>query len=450
MKISWDQKKLIFDKVGYEPTEGQLQIHKIDSRIKLIAGGERSGKSTVSAMELVGQFWLGDTYWLVGADYELCREEFKFLVDSFKKLGAVDLKNIHFPSRDQCSMDLAGGIHIETKSAKYPERLAAVAPSGIIMCEAAQMDYEIFLRCLGRLAEKRGWLVMAGTFETSLDFFADKFREYQTGDNSEGGVSFSLPSWSNTYCYKGGYNNPEIQRMLSIYGKERFSERFVGKPMRPRGLVFSEFKSILHTGHFPLDPGLDVFLGVDPGYHPGVYAVLAIQFINDEIYVVDELYEQHLITDQVIDIIQAKPYWQRVAGGAIDIEAKHIHGQKPIISIWQNKGKLSLDMKYVLIEDGIARLRTFLLPHPITGQAKIHIDSRCRGLISEFGGCKSPPNIEQGGAYKYRMNIKGEALSEKPKDECNHAIKALIYAIVAKYGLAPKARGPMVVSPQYY
>jgi len=125
---SWGAKELIFSKIGYIPTPDQEAIHRDDHRIKEIAGGERGGKSTTASKELISQHWLGDLYWLVGADYDLCRPEFAYLLDDFTKLGIV--KSAHFPSRDQCSLDIAlegAKAHIETKSAKYPERLAAQA-----------------------------------------------------------------------------------------------------------------------------------------------------------------------------------------------------------------------------------------------------------------------------------------------------------------------------------
>lgn len=444
---SLEAKLEVFRQAGYNPLPGQLEIHKDDHRIKTIHGGERASKSTVSHGELLGQYWLGDLYWLVGADYDLCRPEFGYLVDSFTKLGIVEV--CHFPGRDQCSLIVTPGIRIVTKSAKYPERLAAEAPDGIVMCEAAQMSYEIFLRCIGRLAEKRGWLVAGGTFETSLDWFADKYKEYLIPENVDGGKSFSLPSWENTVIFPLGREDPEIKRLELIYGEEKFNERFAGVPARPKGLVFAEYKTTLHTGSYPLDPAHPVSIGIDPGYFPGVYAVVFAQFINDHIYIVDEIYEQYLITDEVITIAQKKPYWKNVDGGAIDIQAKQHQAQKPVIQIWEKKAGLKLDNRRIPLDDGTDRLRTFLIPHPVSGEVQIHIDSHCRGIISELGGCKPPPNIEQGGMYKMKMDKIGTVLSETPDDKHNHGIKALIYLIVSRYGLAPKRRGPLVSYPSY-
>ena len=163
----------IFGLVGYVPTEGQSIIHQDQSRNKLIVGGERAGKSKVNSKELlyhwfitpppVGKSKKDALYWLLGNDYEACRGEWEHIVEDFQRLellAAPPTKNI-----DPGEILLQDGTRIITKSARYPEKIATVAPDGILVCEAAQVDYDVFLRAKTRLAEKRGWLCMAGTFE---------------------------------------------------------------------------------------------------------------------------------------------------------------------------------------------------------------------------------------------------------------------------------------------
>lgn len=447
--MSWAVKKLIFDKVGYEPTEVQEQIHRDEHRIKEVIGGVRAGKTTTGSGELLGsEFWLGKLYWLIGSDYDQCRPEFDLLRKWFEKLGIV--KICHFPSRDQCRLALAGGIVIETKSAKYLERIAGQALDGIIMCEAAQMPYEVFTRSLERLAEKRGWLVMEGTLETSLDWYSDLFKDFQIPDNKAGGISFSLPSWSNPHAFEGGRNDPEILRLEAICGEDLFSERYGGKPVKPRGLVFPEFKSTLHVGHYPIDPKEPVFLGIDPGHYPSAYAVEFIQFIADDVYVVDEIYEQYMTTEQIATMTQQKPYYKKIEGGAIDIAAKQQDGRKPHYDIWKDMTGFQLDTKKIQpIDDGVERLRHFMIDPLMHGEPRLHIDHKCRGLMSEFGGCRTPLNPEinpSRGAWKMKMDKAGNVLGGKFEEANCDAIKGLIYEVVSRYGLATRKRKAGVTS----
>ena len=44
----------------------QLEIIRSDRRLRIIAGGERAGKSWVSAMDLVSRLPWGREFWLIG------------------------------------------------------------------------------------------------------------------------------------------------------------------------------------------------------------------------------------------------------------------------------------------------------------------------------------------------------------------------------------------------
>jgi len=439
-----EARSLMFAKVGYQPNPAQAAVHFDNHRIKQVVGGVRAGKSTIGAKELLSQFWLGQLFWLIGADYEQCRAEFGYLVSDFERLGIIKPNGRSFPSRDQCRLEIEPNIVIETKSAKYVERIAGQAVDGIVMCEAAQMPRDIFTRCIERLVEKRGWLVMEGTLETSLDWYADVFKDYQIADNKDSGLSFSLPSWSNTAIFPGGRDDPEIVRAESICGHDLFIERYGGVPVKPKGLVFPEFKSILHTGGYPRVPKEPIFISIDPGWHPGAYAVEFLQFLGDDIYVVDEIYEQFMMHEQIITMVKQKPFYKDIIGGAIDIQAKQQTGRKPVWDIWREMTNLHLDTTRIQpIEDGVNTLRTYLLDPMMHGEPKLHIDIRCRGLISEFGGCKSPLSPEMNpnrGAWKRKMDRAGNVLDNKLEDRNCDAIKALIYGIVSERGFTTKRR----------
>ena len=195
---------------------------------------------------------------------------------------------------------LADGTRIETKSAKDPRTLAMRAPNGIIGCEASQLDLETFHRLRGRCAPKRGWLFLGGTFEGSLGWYPQLFQSWQHGLNDE--QSFSLPSYSNEHLYPGGKSDPEILRLKAVASDEFFMERIEGIPTPPQGLVFGEFRADLHiSDEAEWSVGDPVQLWIDPGYAGG-YAVEVVQEINGQMCVIDEIYEQSLITSEIIDI----------------------------------------------------------------------------------------------------------------------------------------------------
>lgn len=433
----------IFGLVNYVPTEAEEVIHHDEAKNKLVAGGERAGKSETNEKELL-KHWYTDIaglpleskkpkalYWLLGDDYAACRGEWDYLVEDFTKLEILarpPTKNI-----DPGEILLQDGTRIVTKSARYPEKIATEAPDGILICEAAQIEYEVFLRAWSRLAERRGWLSMAGTFEE--EEYVSWYRElYELGQshNSLGLKSFSLPSWSNLYIFPGGRQDPEILKLEAGMTSERFQERFGGVPCPKTGRVVTEFANAIHVKDCPFDKNLPVELMVDPGY-AGAYAVLAGQDLGEQIALIDEIYVQGVVTKDIILMAKKKEWWDAVSGGAIDIAGRQHQAMAAPVEVWLSEG-VSLRSKKVNIEDGIDLLRTHLKQHPISGKPGIIVDSKCRGFISECGGGKSP--VEGGGLWMRDRH------TLKPIERNNHACKAFIYYLSNKYGFVGTRKIP--------
>lgn len=431
------QMRYMFDKVGYHPTQAQWPIHLCTARIRQVAGGERSGKSHSSEKDLLTRLFEGTLFWLVAADYERTRAEYNYLCEDLAKLG------VSFTATKQVDPGeilIEGGIRVNTKSAKDPRKLAMEAPDGILVCEASQIDYETYLRLRGRLAEKRGWMLMSGTFESSLGWYVDM---YQLGQTPSAGdfKSFSLPTWSNTVIFPEGRNDPEILSLEAAYSTEWFMERFGGIPSPPKGLVITEFRNHIHTGsgqEYEYDPTLPVQLWIDPGYQHH-YAVEAVQRKGEDIYIIGEVYETGLVTSDIITVCQKKDWWPNVSGGAIDIAALQHQAMPAPVEIWVKETGIFLRSQKVRIIDGIERMKSCLKVNPITNRPSLFINTRCKGLISELGGCPQPVTGRTA-VYKWRMDNEGNVIGDKPEDKNNDAIKAVVYGLVDMIGYSPGQR----------
>ncbi len=418
--------KEVLNALGVNLSPEQEAIFSSLSRNILVAGGERGGKSFIGALILVTRFicFGGDLFWLVGGEYEACRGEWDHIIELCSSHKLNILKGEPTKVLDPGLIILTGGAEIHTKSGRYPQKLQAVAPDGIILCEEAQLEYEIYLRCRGRVAEKRGWLFGSGSFEGSVGWFPEFFYLGQ-GFNDEGLASYSLPSWANRIIYPGGRQDPEIQKLERTMTRERFMERHGGEPCVPTDRVISEFSNRIHVGDYPFDPNLPVEIAVDPGF-AGAYAVLAIQQRGEQLAVIDEVYLQGYITDDIITICKQRPWWLAVNGGAIDIAAKQHQAMEPVAEKWLKLAKVSLRMSRVNEEDGIETLRSHLKVNPVTNQSGLVVDAKCHGFIAECGGGKSP--VEGGGMWRRDVNTR------KPIDRNNHACKAMAYYLVTKFG----------------
>lgn len=431
---------------GYHPSNEQFLAHMSPARLKLVAGGERGGKSFSAAMELIARYHLGELFWLVAIDYNLCRPEFKYLLAFFQKIDAVESYSLPTSTHMPCSMTLKGGIEISTITAKDAQKLAGRAPDGILLCEAAQVDYEVYLKCLGRLSEKNGWLWMSGTFENDsyMSWYAEQYEKWVI-DNDENGAAFSLPTWANLAIYPGGINDPKIQELKAKSpNPEWFLERYAGIPCAPPTAVFKEFKASKHVSKdaafvpYQLDAEgkvrtkngkpipWEVELAIDPGYN-GAYAVLAIQLDGPMVYVIDEVYHQYVKAEAVIEDCKTRPWWPNVRRGVIDIAGTQHQGLASHVEVWAQYAGVMLESVRVDIRPGISRLRSFLSPG-LDVEPRILYNPSCRSSIKEFT------------LYRYREVAEGKVTSEVPIDAFNHAAKAISYWLVARYGFVDGRR----------
>jgi len=385
----------------------------------------------VASKYLVSRFLETDEpglYWLVAADYERTKAEFEYLIQDFATLGILAEASKRV---DPGRIVLADGTRIETKSAKDPRTLAMRAPNGIIGCEASQLDLDSFHRMRGRCAPKRGWLFLAGTFEGSLGWYPQLFQTWQHPTEDE--QSFSLPSYSNNHLYPGGKSDPEILRLKSMASDDFFMERIEGIPSPPQGLVFGEFRADLHiTPDAEWSVGDPVQLWIDPGY-AGAYAVEVVQEINGQVNVIDEIYEQGLITSEIIQIAQSRPWWKDVVGGVIDIAGYQHQAMSAPAEIWLQETGVYLAAQKIRINEGSERLKSFLKPDPISNAPKIVFNPTCKGILSEFGAIPSPMD-GQTHAYRWRMDRDGNIVGDTPEDKNNHGVKAVVYGLVDKFG----------------
>ena len=422
--------KFVFEKVGYKPTEAQEPIVYSDKRFVLVAGGEQAGKSLVASKFLLSK-WTETKgpalFWLVAADYERSRAEFMYLVDDFATLGILKKASKRV---DPGRIELEDGTVIETKSAKDPRTLAMRAPDGIIGCEASQLDLETFYRLRGRCAPKKAWMFLGGTFEGSLGWYPQLFLAWQHGTDVE--KAYSLPSYTNIHFYPGGEDDPEIKRLEKDSSDDFFKERIMGIPSPPRGLVFHEFRADYHVREVEYIPNEPVHLWIDPGYAGG-YAVEVVQIIDDQICVVDEIYEKSLITEEIVDMAMDKPWWKDVRFGVIDVAGYQHQAMSAPAEVWLDKAGLYMASQKVKINDGTERLKSMLKVDPKHHRPKLVVNPKCKGLLSEFGAAPNPFD-GQTRVYKWKTDRDGNIVGNQPEDKYNHGIKALIYGLIDRFG----------------
>ena len=432
----------MFRRMGYEPTPEQAVIHFDPSRIKLVSGGEQAGKSKVSGAELAGACLMGNTFWICADSYEMTQTEFYYCLESLQVIEAKEnvklIDSYHWSDKDKSHIRLAGGkVNITTKSLKEALKVAMVAPDGIVVCEADQIEWPTIERILMRVTRSQGWVLLAGTYESSFGWQAVKWKEWQ-GKNNLGAKSFSLPTWTNKICFPGGRDDPKIKQWEVELPPGKFMERFGGVPCPPTNLVIPEFKVDVHVQDVAFTEGVPVQLAIDPGYRGG-YAVEMIQVVDGTINIFDEIYARAVTTADIIAAIKHKPYCQFITRGVCDVAGTQHQAMTSVVEMFAKPPEVDggglgiwLDNQKIAENESIDRLRTFFHVDPINNKPKVRIAPHVKGMLSELGGCKPPIGFEDAGPWLNKIDAAGHLIG--PIDRCNHALKALAYWIVNNYG----------------
>lgn len=444
MKLS-PAKSFVWEQLGFEPTGKEQELYlQSEAQVKLLSGGDQSGKSYCSVIDATGIIYASPKpmlVWLVGQTYDRSMREYDYFLRFFGMLGMVKYASNSRADRERFIV-LHDGTLIKTKSVADARRIIQEAPDLIIVCEAGQVDLDAYERLRARIAASAGRMIMSGTMEGSVSWYADLFDRWWNSTTHE--QAFPLPTWTNHHLFPGGYWNPEIQKFLAAVGEEVFMERYGGIPRKPSGLVFGNyFNPMKHIGmpdgsDVQYLPGLDVYLAIDPGFSKGVYAVEACQFYptNPTLRVFDELYVQDTYNADVVELCQMREWWKDVKGGAIDRQASFSQQAEPApVRHWHNAGvPLHYASERIPIQFGIDRMRSFFVPDRLTGLPRMIISrERCPGFLSELAVGASPITRRRQ-YYRWKLDPSNQIMGKVPIDEANHAIKAVTYLIWDKYG----------------
>lgn len=427
---------------GFQPTPMQ-EVFLLDPvRFKMVAGGVRAGKSQSPPRACD---WFtgidGGLIWIVGPDYTQARNEFKYLMEPYMKLGLVDKKRVSMPQEGMWSFEVTGGARVETKSGADLTKVAGEAPVCMLVTEVGQHtggDNGIVDKAQERALEKYAPVIFSGTFEGAFAWYPEKWDEWKDGVETYPGSgiigfkSYSLPTWSNTYVFPLGADDPRFAELRANTPNDVYLERIEAIPFKPSGLVFrDDYSYETHVTDEDLYiPGKPVELAIDPAHH--TYAILFVQRDKDTVRVLDEVYRHDVITQDMFPLVMQSPYWPMVTGGVIDVAGKQQQANYSVVDLWSRHMRIQLRSQSVKIIDGINAVKLRLKEDPATKRPRLlisrrlsrsrHNDGRAGGLLSELEMYSWPKNRATGNTKTV------------PIDRSNDAIKALGYYLVDQFG----------------
>lgn len=373
---------------GYTPLPSMQEAHNSDTRGVGVSGGWRAGKSTGAGMHGLGWLPYAQLIWLVAKDYDMSRQEFTYLVEGGLSTGLVNPKDIHMSINkyQPCALRSVTGCVVETRSLMDFRKIAARPPDLVIVCEPGLIDNlnEVMELLWGRVSEKRGQIMLAGTSDESSEEWYELLEEWQDPNNLEGGAAFQIPTWENHYRYPGGIEDPVFTMYRAKYGEEQFMSHFGGRPASPRGLVLKGYwtkdmvdSSLEHMQGLPLE------IAVDPNYSQDHrYSVEFIQWDRQNTFLIDEIAVEGETHDEVLARVDAHPLRPYIQGGVLDPFAgeSHVYGAPAPVSYWR-RYHLRCDIR-PRVNTTVQALKELMTPNT-DGTHHFFVSDKCERFIYE-------------------------------------------------------------------
>jgi len=192
-------KRRLFEKLGYKPHAGQIEVHKSKAPRRIVACGVRWGKTLCAAMEGVAAALEPrdrSVGWVVAPTYDLADRVFReiqLIVMTHLRHRVITMRD---NDRKSGLRNLGGGLsEIRAKSADNPVSLLGEGLDWVIVDEASRLKPTIWQSHLSqRLIDKKGWALLISTPKGKGYFY--ELHQRGKGDDPEY-ESWNYPSWTN-------------------------------------------------------------------------------------------------------------------------------------------------------------------------------------------------------------------------------------------------------------
>ncbi|NMA49269.1 MAG: hypothetical protein GX947_05790 [Tissierellia bacterium] len=241
-------------KLNFTPHKKQQEIINCNSRIRVVCGGKRGGKTLVASYEVVKEALLSDKrIWVVAPTYELTQIIFDQVIIFLDRiLSSSDYSIIKKPVP---KIQLANGSIIECKSSENPKGMMGRAVDLIVIDEASRVGEDIWKRFLRpNIVDRKGRVIMIST-PAGKNWF------YEMWINAGKG-KFHFTSLDNPIFSKEEWDNIKATTPQRV-----FEQEYEAKFITDAGEVFRGIEDIVEGEMIQPEPGHSYVMGVDLAKH---------------------------------------------------------------------------------------------------------------------------------------------------------------------------------------
>ncbi len=416
--------------------EKQILFHRSLKRSRWIFGGERSGKTTPAAVDIIS--WMIGEYpdylsemgltppfrppievWAVSLDFNSSREIVQPKIREWLPKRYIR-KWTATPGN--YALELTNGSTCQFKSCESGwEKFQGVAKHLIWFDE--EPDWAVYRQCLARLIDYKGYIIGSMTPTHGMTYIFDEVYEPWM-DKSDPDIDvITLDTYDNPYLDKF-----EIERIEKKYDGDEKEARMHGKFVEFAGLIYKGFDRGIHVipgKNFPIPKTWTRIMCIDPGINNPT-ACLWIAISPDDVwYVYDEYYETDKTVEENAKAIKAITGGQKILATLID-PAADARTPDQLQSVRQQYMKYGIFTRPANndVSTGINAVKQLLRINEKTGKPRLFFLDHCVATIKEIARYRWG---------QFKVNSEGKNLKEKPQKVLDHAMDALRYLAVEEF-----------------
>lgn len=355
----------------------QVEVYRSKARFRVVVAGRRWGKTALSRVLIITRAARKRKakIWYVAPTYKMAKS-----IMWGDLLDAIPRKWIAKINETRLEVLLTNGTLIELKGADKPDSLRGVGVDFLVLDEFQDMTEETWTKVLRpTLADRQGHAIFIGTPKA----YNYLYELYKRGQDP---LFTDWESWQFPTITSPFIPISEIAAARNDMDDKSFKQEFEASFETMSGRVYYPFDRKIHTGRYPFNPKLPIWVGMDFNIDPMSTVVFQPQ-PSGEIWAVDEIVLFGSNTEEICEELE-KRYWRNQlqitiypdpAGG----QRQHARGETDL-DILREKGfkRLKFRRKHPAVADRVNAVNRML--QAADGTVRMRIDDTCKSFIASL------------------------------------------------------------------
>ena len=342
--------------------------------------------------------------WYIAPTYRMAKQ---IIWDDL--LEAIPKRLIKKVNETTMTIRLKNGTIIECKGADKPDTLRGVGLHYVVLDEVQDMKWEVWNEVIRpTLSSTGGHALFIGTPKA----FNHLYDLYMMGQNSQMVASGMWESWQFRTMDSPFIPEEELEAAKADLDPRTFRQEYEASFETMSGRVYYGFDRAKHTGSYPFNPNLPIWVGQDFNIDPMSSVILQPQF-NGELWAVGELVLPASNTTEVCDELERR-FWRHLDNVVIypdpaGNQRQHARGETDL-DIFRERGfkRIKHRRRHPAVSDRINAVNRML--ESADGQTRLRIDNSCKELIKSFEQTIYKPNsrdVDKSGGTEHSADAIG-------------------------------------------